>query len=135
MADRPGLADIARETWPGSVATCAVSGNDAADYATLVWAPGTSGKAKPTLAEFTAARATVEAAMATQEKARRRVDRLTTNEQDAIVRALFILADGLDTLHAALRANNTVFLNNTKPTLTGLGTLKTRLQDILNNTE
>jgi hypothetical protein len=129
---RPSIVDIARELAPGSQATAPDTGDDAADYAAMVW--HTPGIAKPTLAQIVAGRATVQTAWDARERAERMAQRLYEGGPEALVKLIQELYVTVDALHGALRSNNTVF-NGGKPALpTNWNSNRNRLTEIVNNT-
>jgi Na+/phosphate symporter len=122
------ISDVIADQVPGLLyLTMQASGVDAADYASIVLDPANTVPL-PSLATLQAAKPTTQTNLAAAAKAQR-VNAALQAQQDQIANALRILADGIDQLNNALKP--TSFTSGTRPTITNLAGLRTKLAQVL----
>lgn len=121
------LGDVLSDQYADQQWTIDVTGDDVADYASVVWYAG-NAKALPTLAALQAGKPTAQANIAAAAKAAR-VATALQQQQDQTAKALGILADGIDQLNKALKA--TSFTAGATPTIASLAALRTKIAAVL----
>jgi hypothetical protein len=133
MAEQVTLGTILSIKWSDCERSIEESGEDAEDYASLIWAAN-NPRPKPTMLEIVALREAVTAELAAQAIAYRRRERMEEDGgPDNVFRAISVVVAQMDRFFGALKP--TSFTDGNRPNnVTGWATLKVRLDAIKNDT-